>query len=45
MQTSASAPPGSGGRRDGTPRACHQYDTSPLCMLTFPDGRTTARSE
>src|SRR5580693_6701608 len=32
MHTSASAAPGSDGRRGGTPRACHQYDTSPFRM-------------
>src|SRR5690242_7990346 len=33
MHTSASVLPGSEGRRGGMPRARHQYDTSPLCMV------------
>jgi hypothetical protein len=37
MHTSASALPGSEGRRGGTPRACHQNDTSPLRMIHLPE--------
>src|SRR6516165_232314 len=33
MHTSASELPGSEGRCGGMPRARHQYDTSPLCII------------